>query len=631
MNIELPYQSLHHMLRNAANNIKGLDANFMFSKTGNEAYKPITYKETFEKLNAIAAYLYELGLRKGDRAALIIENCPEYIYFDQALQQLGVANASIYPTLSEGEIEYILNDSGSQTILVGTPFLLKKVLKVRSQCPSLKKIIIAFESDKYKDDEGIISLNQIYARGNELHAKHKDAIEVELEKTKPDDLAALIYTSGTTGVPKGVMLSHGNFMSNIEMALIFCKVIGPSDRFLSFLPLSHVYERMLTYYLSTKVGIEIAFAVSVETIATNVKEISPSLLATVPRLLERIEEKVRKKATAQGGIKAKIFNWALKTGEKVRVRKEENKGKGLLLSIQHALAEKLVYGKIKANLGGNIRMIISGGGPLPQHVGEFFGNLGIIVMEGYGLTETSPFMSVNEYDKQVFGTVGRVGPWNTVCLKNVETGEIIAEQTYESQDPNFESEEGEICVKGPNVMQGYWKKPEETAKVMDKDGWFHTGDIGRFHKGCLKITDRIKNMIVNAYGKNIYPSPVENTYLRSTKIEQIFLIGDKREHLTAIVVPSKEELIEQFKIANDFFETGEAFIQDEHIKKWIDDDIRNLSGELAKYERIKGFIVKRNPFTIEDGEMTPTQKPKRKVIEDKYARDIEMLYTVNCN
>lgn len=180
-------------------------------------------------------------------------------------------------------------------------------------------------------------------------------------------------------------------------------------------------------------------------------------------------------------------------------------------------------------------------------------------------------------------------------------------------------------------MQGYWKKPEETAKVMDKDGWFHTGDIGRFHKGCLKITDRIKNMIVNAYGKNIYPSPVENTYLRSTKIEQIFLIGDKREHLTAIVVPSKEELIEQFKIANDFFETGEAFIQDEHIKKWIDDDIRNLSGELAKYERIKGFIVKRNPFTIEDGEMTPTQKPKRKVIEDKYARDIEMLYTVNCN
>jgi long-chain acyl-CoA synthetase len=631
MNIELPYQSLHHMLRNAANNIKGLDANFMYSKKGGSNYEPITYRETFEKLNAIAAYLYELGLRKGDRAALIIENSPEYIYFDQALQQLGVANASIYPTLSEGEIEYILNDSGSQAILVGTPFLLKKVLRVRSQCPNLKKVIIAFENDKHKDDEGIISLNKIYALGKELHAKHKDAIEVELAKTTPDDLAALIYTSGTTGVPKGVMLSHGNFMSNIEMALIFCKVIGPSDRFLSFLPLSHVYERMLTYYLSTHVGIEIAFAVSIETIATNVKEISPSLLATVPRLLERIEEKVRKKATAQGGVKAKIFNWALKVGEKARIKREQGKSKGLILSIQHALAEKLVYGKIKANLGGNIRMIVSGGGPLPQHVGEFFGNLGIVVMEGYGLTETSPFMSVNEYDLQVFGTVGRIAPGNTVCLKNVDTGEIIAEQTYESKDPNFESEEGEICVKGPNVMQGYWNKPEETAKVIDEDGWFHTGDIGRFHKGCLKITDRIKNMIVNAYGKNIYPAPVENVYLRSTKIDQIFLIGDKREHLSAIVIPSKEELMEQFKIAEDFFETGEAFIQDDQIIKWIDEDLKNLSGELAKFERVKNFIVKRNPFSIEEGEMTPTQKPKRRVIENKYAHDIEMLYAAQNN
>lgn len=631
MKIELPYQSLHHMLRNAANNIKGMSAPFMFTKKGGNGYESITYGETFERLNAIAAYLYDLGLRKGDRAALIIENSPEYIYYDQALQLLGVANVSIYPTLSEGEIEYIMNDSGSQTILVGTPFLLKKVLRVRSQCKDLKKIVLAFDSDKHNDDEGITSLSEIYKLKDELYPKYKDAIEVELDKTTPDDLAALIYTSGTTGVPKGVMLSHGNFMSNIEMALIFCKEIGPQDRFLSFLPLSHVYERMLTYYLSTHVGIEIAFAVSIETIATNVKEISPSLLATVPRLLERIEEKVRKKATAQGGIKAKIFNWAINVGEKARIKREEGKSKGLILSIQHALAEKLVYGKIKANLGGNIRMIVSGGGPLPQHVGEFFGNLGIIVMEGYGLTETSPFMSVNEFDKQVFGTVGRVAPGNTVCLKDPETGKIIAEKTYEDHDTSFESEEGEICVKGPNVMQGYWNKPEETAKVMDEDGWFHTGDIGRFHKGCLKITDRIKNLIVNAYGKNIYPAPVENVYLRSTKIDQIFLIGDKREHLTAIVIPSKEELMEQFKIADAFFETGEAFIQDDQIVKWIDDDIKNLSGELAKFERIKGFIVKRNPFSIEEGEMTPTQKPKRRVIENKYANDIEMLYAAQNN
>lgn len=625
MEIELPYPSLHHMMRNAASKIKTPHHNYMYEKEG-DAYKPITYAETFEKLNAISAYLYDLGLRKGDRAALIIENCPEFIYFDQGLQQIGAVNASIYPSLSEGEIEYILNDSGSKVILVGSPFLLKKVLKVRSLCPALQKIIINYTDSKAIEDEGIIELERVYEIGKELYGKYHAAIEEELAKATPGDLAMLIYTSGTTGVPKGVMLSHGNIMSNIAMALILCKAISSADRFLSFLPLSHVYERMVTYYLGSYVATEMAFAVSVDTIASNVKEIKPSIIATVPRLLERIEEKVRKKAAGKGNLKNNIFLWALKVGQKARLRREAGKGVSPILALQHFIADKLVFSDIKANLGGNIRMIISGGGPLPQHVGEFFGNIGIRVMEGYGLTETSPFVCVNEFERQVFGTVGRIAPGNIVCLKNPDTGEIITEQTYDNQDFEFESGEGEICIKGPNVMMGYWNKPEETAKVIDADGWFHTGDIGKFYKGNLKITDRIKNMIVNAYGKNIYPAPVENVYLRSTKIEQIFLIGDKREHLTAIVIPSKEELMEQFKIANDFFETGEAFIQDEKIVKWIDEDIKALSNQLAKFERIKGFIVKRKPFSIEEGEMTPTQKAKRRVIETKYANDIDRLY-----
>lgn len=625
MEIELPYPSLHHMMRNAASKIKTPHHNYMYEKVG-DAYKAITYAETFEKLNAISAYLYDLGMRKGDRAALLIENCPEFIYFDQGLQQIGAVNASIYPTLSEGEIEYILNDSGSSVILVGTPFLLKKVLKVRSLCPALQKIIINYADAKAVEDAGIVELETVYKEGKELYGKYHAAIEEELAKATPGDLAMLIYTSGTTGVPKGVMLSHGNIMSNIAMALILCKAISSADRFLSFLPLSHVYERMVTYYLGSYVATEMAFAVSVDTIASNVKEIKPSIIATVPRLLERIEEKVRKKAAGKGKLKNSIFLWALNVGQKARMRREAGKGLLPLLALQHFIADKLVFSDIKANLGGNIRMIISGGGPLPQHVGEFFGNIGIRVMEGYGLTETSPFVCVNEFERQVFGTVGRIAPGNTVCLKNPDTGEIITEQTYDSQDFGFESGEGEICIKGPNVMMGYWNKPEETAKVIDADGWFHTGDIGKFYKGNLKITDRIKNMIVNAYGKNIYPAPVENVYLRSSKIEQIFLIGDKREHLTAIVIPSKEELMEQFKIANDFFETGEAFIQDEKIVKWIDEDIKALSNQLAKFERIKGFIIKRKPFSIEEGEMTPTQKAKRRVIETKYANDIDRLY-----
>ena len=464
------------------------------------------------------------------------------------------------------------------------------------------------------------------AEGKTHYAELKDKIEEQLQSVTPDDLSCLLYTSGTTALPKGAMLTHNNFMSNVQMAVHLMPIVNKDYRFLSFLPLCHVYERTATYYLSTFVGSEIAFAQSLEALSSNIVEAQPTAILTVPRLLERIEERVRKTTATAGGLKLKIFNWALKVGEKRRLNREQNKSNSPLLALELLLAEKLVFSKIKQRLGGNMSIMISGGGALPQHVGEFFGNIGVMVCEGYGLTETSPLVTVNEPHRQIYGTVGRIGKGCTVAIQNPETKEIITTQTYDSFEPNFESAEGEILVKGPNVMKGYWNLPEQTAAAIDADGWLHTGDVGKFYKGYLKITDRIKNILVNSFGKNVYPTPIENAYLKSNRIEQIFLIGDKQEYLTAIIVPSKEEMKEVFKVDEKYFNEGGDFIEDEKVYKWIEEDMRLHEKELGKFERVKHFVVKRKPFSLEAEEMTPTQKIKRKIVEKKYEAAIKAMY-----
>lgn len=624
--MKLP-NSLHQMLRDTVANTKQLSDTFLMQKIDGE-YKAFTFGDILDKVNSVSAYMVENGYTKGERLAMMLENCPEYLVFDQALMQIGCVNASIYPTLPENEIEYILQDSGSKGILVGSPFLLRKLLKVVDNCPDIRHIFINFEMENAKsDDPRLVSLYDLFRMGKNLYFKNKEGIEKLFESIGPKDLASLIYTSGTTGVPKGVMLSHENFMSNVLMAKTQVPSISKDDRYLSFLPLCHVYERLATYYLGIYVGAEIAFAQSIESISANMIEVQPTVMTTVPRLLERVKERVIKNAEAKGGLSTKIFYWAVGVGEKVRVKKENKQWVNPFLALQHSIAGTLVFKKVRARMGGKMRLLVSGGAALPQHVGEFFGNLGINALEGYGLTETSPLMNINLEGKQVYGTVGPVVPWLQIGIVDQNTGTFRTIQTNESYHPDFESEEGEIVVKGPSVMMGYWNKPEETAAVIDKDGWFHTGDVGKFYKGNLKITDRIKNMIVNAYGKNIYPTPVENTYMKSNKIEQIFLIGDKREFITAIIVPSKEEIKEKFGKNEAFFEEEDPFIREEEIIRWMNEDIRKLSNELAKFERIKNFTLKRTPFSVDSGEYTPTLKAKRRVIETKYADEIEAMYS----
>jgi long-chain acyl-CoA synthetase len=626
------FSTVPSLLRNVVENIHSPEETFLIHKKNTE-WQEISFATTLHKADLVSAFFLSKGIQKGDRMGLMIENSPEYVYYDQGIQQIGAINVSIYPTLSEHEVEYIINDSGIKAILVGSPFLFKKILKIAANCAALLYILPAF-SDFEKIGipadlkAEILSFNDVVNATTAITALEYALIADSRAALKPSDTSSLIYTSGTTGTPKGVMLSHSNFVENVKVCLQQIPVIDEHDLFLSFLPLSHVFERTATYHVCCAQGCKIAYAQSLELLAKNMAEIKPTVMSCVPRLLERIHDKAIKSGTAAGGMKAKIFLWALETGQNYRKIKEAGKNPGMTLTLQQRAAEKLVFSKIKEKTGGRLKFMISGGAALPKNVGEFFGNLGIKILEGFGLTETSPVMSVTEYHRQVYGTVGRVIPGIEVGIQDIETKEIISIQTHESFKEDFECAEGEVIVRGHCVMQGYFNKPAETAEAIDKDKWFHTGDIGRFFKGNLQITDRLKNMIVNAYGKNVYPTPVENIYLKSLKVESIFLIGDKREYLTAIVIPNRESMQEQFNLPESFFLKPEVFIEDQAIIDWINQDIRKLSNELAKFERIKNFKLKRNPFSMEEGEITPTLKPKRKVIEKKYAEPINEMYKV---
>jgi len=625
---EPQFQSLHHLFLNAANNIHTPSRPYLFQKVKGK-WTEFTYEYLLEQIDYITSFLVSEGLQKGDRVAIMLENCPQYYILDQSLQKLGLVNVSIYPTLTPEETAFILNDSGSKMLFVGNTFLLKKYLKVDSTCPNIAKVI--FVPSETEETGKVVNFSTILDSGKSTFPQNKSAIQTQFESVGREDLSTLIYTSGTTGVPKGAMLTHYNFMSDCYDAQELCPAIEKTDMYLSYLPLSHVFERMATMYLGIYIGAQVAFAESIEKVATNINEIRPTLMATVPRLLERVHEKVVKNATEPGGIKAKIFWWALGVGEKYRKQIDAGKTPGLFLGMKNSLAEKLVFSKIKAKMGGRLKMFVSGGGALPPHVGEFFANLGLKVQEGYGLTETSPFVTVNEFERQVYGTVGRVAPRQMVAIQNIETKELITIQSYDSFHPDFECAEGEILCKGPNIMKGYWQNKAETDNVFDEDGWFHTGDIGRFDRGYLKITDRLKNMLKTSLGKNIYPTQIENVYIKSARIDQIFIIGDKREYLTAIIVPSQEAMSEQISGKLPLLKGNDDFIHDSELIAWLAEDAKKLSNHLAKFERIKNFLVKREPFSVENGDMTPTLKVKRKVVMDRYAAEIDAMYaSVDC-
>jgi len=566
-------------------------------------YQGINYQQFGEKVKQLALGLAALGIKKGDRVSLLSENRPEWAIADLAILSLGAVNVPIYPSLLPRQIEYILNDSEAKVIITSTSSQSNKITEIIKNLPVLKHII--YIDPIAVKNENMISFQEVLERGKEFGEQKPGYYDQVSRDISPDDPCGIVYTSGTTGNPKGAVLTHRNILSNVQGGVATLR-ISSDDTFLSFLPLCHVFERMAGHFCPISVGATIAYAESIDTVAQNLGEVRPTIMTSVPRLFEKMYTRVMENAQAGGAAKKKIFDWAMKTGEKF-VRATDRGKVGSLLKLKHGLAHKLVYSKLHERVGGRLRFFISGGAPLPREIGEFFHYAGIKILEGYGLTESSPVIAVNLEEKFKFGTVGPVMKKGGVEVKIAEDGEIL--------------------TRGPHVMKGYYKKPAETKEVIDDEGWLHTGDIGFLDEdGYLVITDRKKNILVTSGGKNVAPAPIENTLLMSPLIDQILIIGDKRKFLSALIVPNYEALQSYAREQNIAYADTNELVNNQKIHQYVANEVERLSADLARYEKIKAFRLLPEPFTIEAGELTPTLKIKRKVVEQKYADLINSMY-----
>lgn len=595
---------------------------FAYKPSPNEEYKTVTWDTVKQDVTAVASYLLDRGVEKDDRVAILSENRYEWMVVDLAIQMIGAINVSLYTTLPPNQCEFILKDSEAKIFFVSTGIQLKKAVKVFDNCPDLESII-AFDEPKvkkYLEGSKVKLFDTICAAGMKAETKFQDKLKKRVKNVKPEDVATLIYTSGTTGQPKGAMLTHRNIVSNVKSAHEAIN-ITETDRCLSFLPLCHSFERTAGYYAMIAGGAEIYYAESVDTVARNMTEAHPTIVISVPRLFEKIYNLVNKNVKEGSAIQQSIFSWALNVGEKYW------DGKRGLTTLQKKIADKLVFDKLKERTGGRIRFFVSGGAALPPEIGIFFMAAGLNIIEGYGLTETSPVMCCNPYGDEVIGTVGQVINGVTVGIQSLEDNRILAQVSGEDYPTDITSEPGEILNRGPNTMKGYWKNDEATREMIDDDGWLHTGDVGRFVNGRLKITDRIKHMIVNAGGKNIYPGPIEDMFKTSPWIDQLVVVGEKKAFMAALIVPDFEALEKHAKQENIEYSEIEELLQKESIQNIFNKEIREFSKELASHEKIRDFRLVSNEFTIETGELTPTLKVKRRIIEEKYKHLIDDIFS----
>jgi long-chain acyl-CoA synthetase len=567
-----------------------------------ETYKGISYGELRRSVELFAFGLASLGLKRGDRVAIVSENRPEWVISDQAIVAFGAIDVPVYPTMTAKQAEFIFNDAGVRFAIVSNQFQLNKVMRVFNDVRTLEKVILM--SDKGPIAEpNTLGFTAVMALGERYLEENPDALNDLFSLVRPEDLLTVIYTSGTTGNPKGVMLTHANLCSNIVSASQMLP-IGPEDRLLSFLPLSHSFERMAGYYTCFSCGATIAFAESVETVRDNMVEIRPTLVTTVPRLFERIHSRVLKQVDAGSPLKRKIFFWAIEVGRAYTKARKMRKVSPVL-AVKRAIADRLVYSKLRERTGGRLRFFVSGGAALGREFGEFFEAVGLKIIEGYGLTESSPVITVNPFDNYKFGAVGV--PIQGVEIKIADDGEILA--------------------RGPNIMKGYWNNPLATTEAIDENGWLHTGDIGNLDvEGFLYITDRKKHLIISSGGKNIAPQPIENLFLCSKYIEQFMLIGDRRMFLTALIVPDFDALKEYADSHRIQYLNNSDLATHPKINELIEKNIADIQKDLANYERVRKFTLLDRQFSIEDGELTPTQKVRRKIIEERFAHLIERMY-----
>jgi long-chain acyl-CoA synthetase len=562
----------------------------------------ISYDQFREETESFALGLLSLGLKQGDKVAIISENRPEWVFTDMASLALGAIDVPLYPSLTSDTVEFILNNSEAIAIVASNKFQLNKILKIKPNLKYLKFIIIMNEKDMVTGQPNLYTFKEIQERGKKHKIGNPFLFRDSMKHVKENDLCTIIYTSGTTGEPKGVMLTHKNIISNV-MAAAESIPFSKTDTFLSFLPLCHIFERMAGYYTAFSSGAMIAYAESIEAVANNMIEIKPTIITTVPRLFERIYSKIRKNVDSQPEKKQKIFHWAVGVGrEYVQAKKADKVSIGL--SLKHKAADTLVFKTLREKTGGKLRFFVSGGAALPRELGEFFEAVGIVILEGYGLTESSPVIAVNRVDDYKFGTVGKVFPGVEVKIAS----------------------DGEILARGPNIMQGYYKNKKETEQVL-KDGWLYTGDIGVFDaEGFLMITDRKKHLFKTSTGKYIAPTPIENLFLASKYIDQFVLIGDRRMYLSALIVPDFEAIKEYADSNRIPYNNVDELTENAEIYQLIEKDLEQFQKQLANYERVRKFVLLDKPFTIETGEITPSLKVKRKVIEERYGGLIDRMY-----
>ena len=564
----------------------------MLSYKVNDNWKSFSADEVLSQANWISYAFFEMGLKKGDKVSIISPNRPEWIIANFGIMQAGGINVPIYPTISNADLTYILNDASVKYVFVDGADLYNKVKEIKSQVPSLIDII------SFDEIPESTSLESLFYKGKSCN--NQQQIEDIKAGIGTFDLATIIYTSGTTGNPKGVMISHNNLLSN-AIANKHVAPFNPNWKVLSFLPLNHVFERMLTVVYIYQ-GLSIYYAESMDKIADNLKEVKPQCFATVPRLLEKVFEKIVAKGHEQKGIKKVLFFWALNLG----LRYELNGLNGWWYELQLRIANKLVFSKWREALGGNIKVIVSGGAALQPRLARVFCAAKLTVIEGYGLTETSPVIAVNTLQPNSirFGTVGKV-------IKDVQV--------------KF-GDDGEILVKGPNVMLGYYNNPAETAKNIE-DGWFHTGDIGEMVDGeFLKITDRKKEIFKTSGGKFIAPQLIENHLKESSYIEQVMVIGEGHKFPSALIIPSFEALKKWCERSNINYTSNQEMITQDIIIQKIQKQVDVTNKGLAHFEQIKAFALLPNEWSIENEELTPKLSLKRKVILKNYDKEIQNIY-----
>jgi long-chain acyl-CoA synthetase len=562
-------------------------------------YKPISHREVLERVRHVARGLRLSGVERGDRVGILSENRPEWAIADYACLTAGLTDVPIYPTLPADQIAYVLRDSGAVAVFVSNAEQAQKVASIRGELPALKTVI-SFEKTASADTMTFADLEAYGARAetNETILQYRR----EADAVQPGDLATLIYTSGTTGTPKGVMLTHDNIHSNVAGTRVKIPFEG-QDVSLSFLPLSHIFQRMGDYMMFAT-GTSIAYAENFDRVPVNLQEVRPTIVLSVPRLYEKMYARVLQHAVAGGAVKRGIFFWARKVAERRADLLLSDRKPGWVLSKEYDIAQKLVFSKLKERTGGRLRYFVSGGAPLAPEINRFFFAAGLTILEGYGLTETSPVIAVNTPEAFRIGTVGKP-------IAGVEVT-IAAD--------------GEILTRGPHVMKGYYNNPVATAEAIDSEGWFHTGDIGELRDGFLAITDRKKDIIVTAGGKNIAPQPIENRVKTNKFVSQAVMIGDKRKFPSLLVVPNFEQLEAWAKRGNLLWTDRSQLVNMPAVQEKMNKEVMGELEGLAHFEAPKKVALLEHDFSIDSGEMTPTQKVKRKVVDQHYKQLIDSLY-----